>query len=166
MNFSTSRLESLPWGFWGLQTPRLRHRSKSTFERFASWFWWRWRKWWVWKTSFAARGSRCAKASSNTPTNKGEGRADANGTPYESLEAPVSESPDHISWSQCPDNRRQRLRYPSAAAQRRHAYPSKDDLIREAARQRYRFHLFCESWGTLGRAGWRKTWCHCVCKPS
>ena len=158
MNFNTSRLESLPWGFWGLQTPRLRHRSRCTFERFASWFWWRWRKW-VWKTSFAARRSRCAKASSNTPTNKGQGRADTN-------EAPVSESPDHISWSQCPDNRRQRLRYPSAAAQRRHAYASKDNLIREAVRQRYRFQLFSESWGTLARAAWRKTLCLCVCKPS
>ena len=137
MNFNTSRLESLPWGFWGLQTPRLRHRSKSTCERSASWFWWLWRKWWVWKTSFAERGSRCAKASSNNPTNKGEGRANANGTPpCESLEAADGELP------------RQQLCYPSAAAHRRHAYPSKDMLTREAVRQRYRFQLFCESWGT------------------
>ena len=158
MNFSTSRLESLPWGFWGLQTPRLRHRSKSTFERFASWFWWRWRKW-VWKTSLAERDSHCAKASSNTPTNKGEGgRANANGTPpCESLEAPDGELP------------RQQLRYPSAPAHRRHAYPSKDMLTRQAVWQRYRFQLFCESRGTLLSiciAAWRKTLCLCVCKPS
>ena len=93
----------------------------------------------MWKTSFAERGSRCAKASSNTPTNKGEGRrANANGTPpCESLEAADGELP------------RQQLRYPSAAAHRRHAYPSKHVLTREAIRQRYRFQLFCESRGTL-----------------
>ena len=159
MNFNTSRLESLPWGFWGLQTPRLRQRSKSTFERFVCWLGWRWRKWWVWKTSFAERGSRCAKASSNTPTNKGEGRrANANGTPPEAADGELP---------------RQQLRYPSAAAHRRHAYPSKHVLTREAIRQRYRFQLFCESRGTLllGRtaiciAAWRKTLCRCVCKPS
>ena len=139
MNFNTSRLESLPWGCWGLQAPtwRLRPRSKCTFERFASWFWWRWRKW-VWKTSLAERGSCCGQASSNTPANKGEGRANANGTPpYGSLEAPDGEL------------LRQQLRYPSAAARRRQAYPSKDILTREAVRQRYyRFTLFCESRGT------------------
>ena len=92
----------------------------------------------MWKTSLAERGSCCGQASSNTPANKGEGRANANGTPpYGSLEAPDGELP------------RQQLRYPSAAARRRHAYPSKDILTREAVRQRYyRFQLFCESRGT------------------
>ena len=76
----------------------------------------------MWKTtSLAERSSRCAEASSDTPTNKGEGRANANGTPpCESLEAPDGELP------------RQQLRYASAPAQRRHAYPCKDILTREA----------------------------------
>ena len=93
----------------------------------------------MWKTSLAERGTCCGKASSNTPANKGEGRANASGTPPydEILEAPDGELP------------RQQLRYPSAAARRRHAYPSKDNLTREAVRQRYyRFQLFCESRGT------------------
>ena len=90
----------------------------------------------MWKTSLAERGSCCGQASSNTPANKGEARANANRTPPNgSLEAPEGDVP------------RQQLRYPSAAARRRHAYPSNDILTREAVRQRYRFTLVCESRG-------------------
>ena len=82
------------------------------------------------------RSCLCAKASSNNPADHAEGRAKANRMPP-CLEAPDGEFP------------KQRVRYPSAPAQRRHAYPSTDILTRQAARQRYRFQFFCESRGTL-----------------